>query len=51
MCDKTASETNFLMFYTVFQFVTSYGTYVLRNRIEHWVPDTISKNFVILALF
>ena len=48
MCDKTASESDFLMFYTVYQFVTSCWTHVQHNRIENWVLDTMSK---ILAFF
>ena len=51
MCDKTASESNLLFFHTVFQFVTPYGIYMQQNRIENWVLDQFSKNFVILAFF
>ena len=51
MCDKTVSESNFLMFYSVFQFVKSGWTHVQRSHIENWVLDTVSKNFVILAFF
>ena len=37
------------MFYTIFQFVTSCWTHMQQSRIENWVLDTVSKNFVILA--
>ena len=39
------------MFYTVFEFLTSFWTDVQHHRIENWVLDTVSKNFVILAFF
>ena len=49
MCDKTALESNFLMFYIVFQFVISCITQVQRDRMEHSAVDTFSKDFVSLA--
>ena len=51
MCDKTASESNLLMFYTVFQFVASCWTHVQQHRIAYWVLGTFSKNFVMFAFF
>ena len=50
MCDTTASESNFLMFYSIFQLDTSCRTHV-QNHIENSVFEIVSKNFVIFAIF
>ena len=53
MCDKTASESFFFFFFFFLRFIpfSIWLHNAEQNRIENLISDTVSKNFVIFAIF